>query len=227
MAAAVPTASGSGAPAFVAQWPVRLLLLALAAVRWTASIVAIPLAPVLWRDHMLGLVLLRPTKDVFLAAGFAIRQHHLGWIETYAAAVPIAVLGVWLFYALGRSFSDELAQHRELPGVAGRLLPATRIHDLTHTLDEKGSKVVFFGRLAVFPSSLVAAAAGVSGMDPRRFLIADGLGALASITMVLLVGYGLGEAYEQGATWLTIVGGLVAFGLLVAFGRWLRSDRQR
>ena len=174
---------------------------------------------------MLGLVLLRPTKDVFLAAGFAIRQDHLGWLETYLAAVPIAVLGVWLFYALGRSFADELAGHTELPGLAGRLLPATRIEALTRTLDRKGTKIVFFGRLAVFPSTLVAAAAGAAGMEPRRFLVADGLGALTSITMVLLVGYGLGEAYERGATWLTISGAIVAFGLLVAFGRWLRADR--
>src|SRR5687767_2242543 len=103
MAAAVPTVA-SPSP-LVARRPARLVLLVLAGLRGIASVVAIPLAPILWREHFLGLVLLRPTKDVFLAGGFAIRQHHLGWIETYLAAVPLAVFGVWLFYWLGRSFA--------------------------------------------------------------------------------------------------------------------------
>jgi membrane protein DedA with SNARE-associated domain len=170
-------------------------------------------------------VLLRPTKEVFLAAGFAIRRGDLGWIETYAAAVPVALLGVWVFYFLGRSFAEELQGDVELPGLAGRLLPATRIDSFRRILDRKGSKVVFLGRLAVFPSSLMAAAAGASGVEPRRFLVADGLGAIASVTQVLVTGYLLGHAYEQAGPWLTAVGAIVALGLLVALGRWLRREQ--
>jgi membrane protein DedA with SNARE-associated domain len=223
MVEALPTSQGP--PASITSAPVRAGLLVVAVLRGALSVLAIPLAPVLWRDHFLALVLLRPTKEVFLAAGFEIRRGDLGWIETYAAAVPVALLGVWVFYFLGRSFAHELQGEVGLPGLAGRLLPATRIDSFRRILDRKGSKVVFLGRLAVFPSSLMAAAAGVSGVEPRRFLVADGLGAVVSVTQVLVAGYLLGHAYEQAGPWLTAVGAVVALGLLVALGRWLRREQ--
>lgn len=203
----------------------RLLLVGLAITRGVVSILAVPLAPLLWRDHFLGLVLLRPTKEVLLAAGFRVREGDVALPLVLLAAVPLMVLGVWLFFALGRAFADDL-QDDDLPGIAGRVLPASRIRQLCRVLDAKGPKVVFLGRLAVFPSSLMAAAAGASGMEPRRFLVADGVGAVTAMLVVLGVGFVLGEAHEQGGPWLTAFGAMVAAGLLIALGRWLRADGQ-
>lgn len=203
----------------------RPVLIGLAVARGALSAAAVPLAPLLWRDHFLLLVLLRPTKEVLLAAGFAVREGELLLPVVMLAAVPLMVLGVWLFYALGRAFSDEL-RDGDLPGIAGRVLPAERIEQLCGVLDRKGPIVVFLGRLAVFPSSLMAAAAGVAGMEPRQFLVADGLGALASMVLVLGIGFGLGEAYENGGPWVTGAGVVVAAALLVALGRWLKQGGQ-
>ena len=65
---------------------------------------------------------------------------------------------------------------------------------------------MFFGRLAAFPSTLMAAAAGASGVPPREFLPADTAGALVSMGALLGVGYVLGEAYEEAGPWITAVG---------------------
>jgi membrane protein DedA with SNARE-associated domain len=203
----------------------RGALLGLALARGGVSALAIPLVPLLWRDHFLSLVLLRPTKEVLLAAGFGIRLGNLQLPLVALASIPLMVLGVWLFFALGRAFADDVHE-RDLPGLAGRMLPRHRIFQLSRVLDRKGPKVVFLGRLAVFPSSMMAAAAGASGMRPGRFLVADGLGALAALSLVVGLGYGLGEAYERGGIWLTGLGLAVAAGLLVALGRWLRADGQ-
>ena len=46
-------------------------------------------------------------------------------------------------------------------------------------LEERGPRVVFLGRLAAFPSALMAAAAGASGVPWREFVVADTAGALA------------------------------------------------
>lgn len=186
---------------------------------------AVPLAPVLWKERFPLLVLLRPTKEVLLAAGFRVREGDLALPLVVVASIPIMVLGVWLFFALGRAFADDLADG-ELPGIAGRVLPAERVRSLCRVLDRRGPKVVFLGRLAVFPSSLMAAAAGAAGMEPRRFLVADGLGALTSLLLVVGVGYGLGQAHEAGGPWLTAIGVAVAVVLLVALGRWLKADGQ-
>jgi membrane-associated protein len=201
------------------------LLVGLAVARGGLSVVAVPLAPLLWRDHFLALVLLRPTKEVLLGAGFGVRAGNLALPLVMVATVPIMVLGVWLFFALGRAYSTEI-DGGDLPGVARRVLPPRRVSQMCRLLDRKGAKVVFLGRLAVFPSTLMAAAAGASGLRPRRFLVADGLGALTSTLVVVAIGYGLGEAYERGGPWITGFGLALTLGLLVALGRWLRADAQ-
>jgi membrane protein DedA with SNARE-associated domain len=224
MTAPLPEAASAAPDRGSGLGSTRIALLAAAAFRGGLSLLAIPLAPALYKDHFLGLILLRPTKEVLLASGFQIRIGHLNIFEVYLAAIPMSILGTWIFYWLGREFSDEIRDCDQLPGIAGRLLPAKRIQQSCSLLEHKGTKVVFLGRLAVFPSSLMAAAAGASDMDQRDFLVADGLGGLVAITEVVVAGFLLGEAYERAGTWLTVVGSVMAIGLLVAFGRWLRQD---
>lgn len=195
-----------------------------AAFRGVLSLVALPLAPALYKDHFVILVLLRPTKEVLLAGGFFVRRGDVSVLPILLAAVPLMVFGVWLFYALGRAYADEIQSGDGLPSWAQRLLPTDRIQDLCRILDRKGGGVVVAGRLAAFPSSLLAAAAGVSGMEPGRFLPADGLGAALSVVEVMVAGYILGEAYEQAGPWLTAVGVAVLFGLLMVVGRWLKRE---
>ena len=192
----------------------------LAVVRGALALLAFPLAPALYRDHVAVLVFLRPTKDVFLFAGFQITEGHTTIPAVVFAAVPLLVAGVWVFFGLGRSFADDLADH-DLPGIAGRVLPSERVSRMQAVLDERGMWVVFFGRLAAFPSTLLAAAAGSSGMGWRRFAIADAAGAMVSIALFLGLGMLLQETYEDAGPWLTAVGFAVLVVIVVAFGRWL------
>jgi membrane protein DedA with SNARE-associated domain len=83
---------------------------------------------------------------------------------------------------------------------------------------------VLFGRLAAFPSTVIAAAAGASRMEPRRFLPADGLGGLLSVAEVLIAGYAFGAAYKSAGKGITVIGVIVFIGLLVAVGRWLSRE---
>ena len=199
----------------------RGVLLALAALRGLLAVVAIPLAPALYRDHFVLLVLMRPTKEVLLAGGFLMRADDVEPVAVVAAALPLLVLGVWLFYALGRSFEDEIADEK-LPGIAGRLLPPHRIRKLREVLGKRGWPVVFLGRLAAFPSTLVAAAAGSSDMPTRRFLPADGAGAVVSMSAAVGAGHLLGQAHKQGGPWLSAAGVAVLVVLAVVVGRRLK-----
>jgi membrane protein DedA with SNARE-associated domain len=167
---------------------------------------------------------LRPTKEVLLAGGFLVREGKVNLGAILVAAVPLAIAGVWLFYVLGRAFSKEIQTGKGLGKIGSKILPAKRIQAFMGVLEHKGRRVVFFGRLAAFPSSLLAAAAGASGLPPREFLPADAAGALVSIAEVLVAGYALGAAYKRAGIWLTAIGFVVLAGLLVAFGQWLRKD---
>ena len=200
------------------------MVLVLAAVRGVLGLVAIPLAPVLYEDHFVALVLLRPTKEVLLAGGFLLREGKVGLVTMVAAAVPLLLFGVWLFYWLGRSFSDEIQSGEGLPKFADRILPPKRITAMCKLLGKKGTGVVVAGRLAAFPSTVLAAAAGASDMKPRQFLVADSVGAALSIVEVVGAGFVLGAAYKEAGPWLTAVGVGVLVGLMVVVGRWLKRE---
>ena len=213
MAVNVPVNALGHTSSFDRRW-----LIGLAGLRFGLTAGVALLAPWLYREHAGMLVLLRPTKEVFLFAGFQVREGDLALPVAVAAALPLLLAGVWLFFALGRAFADELAD-ADLPGVAGRVLPKERIDQLRGVLDERGTRVVFLGRMAAFPSSLMAAAAGSSDLPWRRFLLADAAGALVSLAVTLALGYALGEAYDEGGPWVTAGGVVVLVGLAVMVGR--------
>ena len=200
----------------------RAVLLWLAAARLVVGIAAIPLAPFLFRDYFLVLVALRPTKEVFLAGGFLTRQGEVALWALVLAAIPLCVFGVWLFFFLGRAYAKDISSGN-LSGLAARILTPERIQSFERALDRKGPKLIFLGRLAVMSSAAVAAAAGVAGMEPRKFLAVDLAGVLASIGYTVAAGYLLGEAYEEAGPWLTVVGLVALIGFAYVLGRSLKS----
>jgi membrane-associated protein len=205
--------------------PLRRLLLGLAAARLVIGIAAIVAAPFLYEHHFVLLVLLRPTKEVLLAGGFFLREGDVSLLPMVLATLPILYAGVWIFHGLGRAYEQEITD-ADLPGIAGRLLPPERIEALSDALADKGMVLVVLGRLAAFPSSLLAAAAGSSGLSFRRFVVADAIGATLSLVEVIGAGYLLGEAHDVAGPWITGVGVLVLAVMVVIFGRTLK-DRER
>lgn len=200
----------------------RTSFLWLAAVRVVVGILAIPMAPFLYREHFIVLVLMRPTKEVLLAAGFLIRQGKVGLVPVLLAAVPLLLLGVWQFFYLGRVYSKEI-RAGDVPGVGGRVIRPDKVKTLQRILDMKGPRLVFLGRLAVFPSTMVASAAGAGKMSSRDFLLPDGLGGLTSAAITIGAGYFLGAAYEKASPLLTVLGVVALLGAAFVLGRYLRK----
>jgi membrane protein DedA with SNARE-associated domain len=202
----------------------RTVPLVLAALRGVLGVAAIPLAPALYKHHFVVLVLLRPTKEVLLAGGFLFRDGKVGLVEMILASIPLALCAVWLFYWLGRAFADEIRTGEGLPKWATKVLPPERIQALARILERKGWGVVVAGRLAAFPSTLMAAAAGMSDMPARTFISADAVGGVLSIALALGAGYLFGSAYKRAGPWLTGIGVVVLLGLLIVVGRWLKRE---
>ncbi len=207
----------------------RNVLLALGGLRIALGILAILLAKFLYEDHFLVLVLMRPTKEVFLAGGFLARRGGQPSLlmKIVVAGLPLSVAGVWLYYFLGRMFSKEI-RSGHLPGVAGRILPVEKIRKLERLLKKKGTRLIFLGRLAAFPSSVIGSAAGSTDMPSKKFLPADAVGAVVAIIEVLSVGYVLGGFYDKDdpvTSWtITGIGAAALFGLLFVAGRYLRRE---
>lgn len=198
-------------------------LLVFAAVRAVLGLVAIPLAPLLYEDHFLVLVLLRPAKEVFLAGGFLARGGDVNLVVLVLAAIPLSIFGVWHFYLLGRAYSDEINSER-MSGLAARVLTPERIEKLERSLEKKGPKLIFLGRLAVLSSAAVAAAAGAAKMEPRKFFPWDLGGGLLSIAYTVAAGWFLGAAYEEAGPWITIGGVVALLGFAFVLGRTLQRE---
>lgn len=207
----------------------KKILLVLAGLRTVLGVAAILLAKFLYEDHFLVLTMMRPTKEVFLAGAFLAKQgdEPALLLKIILAGLPLSIAGVWLSYLLGRQFSAEIGK-KELPGIAGRILPVKKVRKLEKVLSKKGPRLVFLGRLAAFPSSVIGAAAGSSDMALRRFILADGMGAVFAIVEVMSLGYVLGSFFDKDdpATSWAITGLAVAatFGLLFLLGRYLKRE---
>jgi len=199
----------------------RKLLLALAAVRLAVGTIAIPLAPVLYEDNFLVLVLLRPTKEIFLAGGFFAKQGDVPLVGVFLAAIPLSIFGAWLFYLLGRSYAKEIKSGK-VPRLTKKILDPEKIRKLEHVLERRGPKLIFLGRLALLSSAAVAAAAGAAGAEPRRFYPWDLAGGLLSIAYTLAAGYFLGEAYEKAGPWITALGFAAFMAFALILGRALK-----
>ena len=103
------------------------------------------------------------------------------------------------------------------------MLPAERIRALCGAVDKGGARFVFLGRLAAFPSSLVAAACGSAKVPTRTFCLADGLGAMISLTACVTAGYLLEEAYDDAAPWFSVVALIALAAAVLLLGRYLRN----
>ena len=73
----------------------------------------------------------------------------------------------------------------------------------------------------------MAAAAGVSDVRTRAFLLADAVGAVLSFALVFGIGLALGAAYERGGPWLTGAGLVVVVVAASVVSRWLQAEAER
>ena len=201
----------------------RKILLALGGLRIAVAVIAIPLVPLLFKDHFLLLVFMRPTKELFLAGGFLVKRGDLNLLLLCLAAIPLSIFGAWIFYFLGRSYANEIDEGK-MPSLAQKIMDPEKIKRFEKALADKGSKLIFLGRLAVMSSAAVAAAAGAAKMEPKKFFPVDLAGGLVSIAYTVAAGYFLGEAYEEAGPWLTAVGVVAFIGFAYILGRALKDD---
>ena len=188
--------------------------------------IAIPLAPFLYRRHFLILVLLRPSQGVLLAGAVLARHGGIPLWELLAAALPLQVLVVWLYFLIGEAWQTEIDNDDELPFMMTRVLPPKRINRLRRALRKRGRQLVVLARFAVFPTGLLAATAGASDMEARRFFLADGAAFAVATALVVGTGDALGVAKHQAGVWVGVIGvaGLVALSGLLTWYVWHGVD---
>lgn len=205
----------------------RGAILVAAALRYLVPVAALPLVPVLTPDRVELLVLIRPGKEILLLAGGLWRATGTPSLAAvFLAYLPLMVGGVWVFFLLGRSYAAEL-RAGEGPVWLHRMVPEEQLVLARRVLAKRGPAIALVARVAAFPPTVVAAAAGTSDVDGPRYLAADAVGAVLAFAITFGLGAALGDAYERGGIWLTAGGLVVVAALFVSVSRWARREAER
>ncbi|MEX0953327.1 MAG: VTT domain-containing protein [Nitriliruptoraceae bacterium] len=168
--------------------------MALVVVRLLLPLVAVPLIPVLVRDRMGLLVLLRPQKEFLLLAGAQSRVLGSPSIVVIVAAwVPFMLVAVWAFFVVGRAYRNVLDGDVR-PAWLRRAVPERQLAIAQSVLARRGPWIAVLGRLAAIPPTVLAAAAGTSDVDRRHYLTADAIGAVLALSLTVSAGWVLGDA---------------------------------
>lgn len=206
----------------------RRLALGVVIGRYVIVLGVIPAIPfLLVREHIALLVLLRPTKEWLLVGGAFLRIQGGPpvWL-LFVAFAPLMLVVVWFFFIAGRAYRTVLRDGTG-PRWLRRAIPPDKLELAQRMLVRRGPLIAVLGRIAAVPPTLLAAAAGVSDISPRRYLAADLLGAVLAFFIVVSAGYGLGEAYERGGPWITGLGAGLFLLLIALMSRWMRREAAR
>ena len=135
-----------------------------------------------------------PEETVLTVSGYLTSQGRLHFSLVVALAIAAAVLGDNMGYWLGRWYGQR---------ILGRLIAAApeRVERARAFVVRHGAFAVFSARFVAGLRFMAGPLAGSTGLEPARFFVANLLGAIIYVPIVVgagyAIGYGLGEHIER------------------------------
>ena len=132
-----------------------------------------------------------------------------------------AILGNLTGYAFGKKVGENLYKRKD------SLLFKRKYLDMTESYYKKhGLKTIFLGRFLPIIRTFAPILAGIIRMDFRSFFVYSVVGAVAWITLFILLGYFLGqfEVVKENLKWIVIL--LIVVTLIPVYTTY-RSERKR
>jgi membrane-associated protein len=171
-------------------------------------------------DAMLPVV---PSETSVITAGVVASAGDLDVFLIIAAAAVGAFLGDNVVYLVGRRFGER-ARRRFFSGEKA----SARIDWAERQLKERAGQLITGGRFIPGGRTAVALSSGITGFPWRRYVLLDGIAAVAWALYATLLGYFGGRAFEH-EPWKGLILALV-IAFTVAGGveavRWLRRRRR-
>lgn len=165
-----------------------------------------------------------PEETVLLVAGFVAGRGDLDLRTLYAVSIASAVTGDCCGFLLGRTGGQRLLER-----LANRFRFVRGRYDrLRNFFKTHGSKAVFMARFIVGARFMAGPMAGAAGMAFWRFLGWNLLGAMIWCSLVITVGYLVGDELERVAYIAHRAGDWIALAaFLVLAAIWLFWQRER
>lgn len=138
---------------------------------------------------MCGIGLPMPEDIPLIATGALIAHGHMALLPAAVAAWCGIIGGDLILYHLGKRFGRNITR---VP-VVGKHIDVSRIEKIERLFDKYGIWVIAVGRLFAGVRGVVVITAGTIRFPLAKFLLADGLAALVSGGLFMLLGYWFGQ----------------------------------
>jgi membrane-associated protein len=175
-------------------------------------------------EAAVGLDLLIPGELGLAVIGASSARTGLPWPVVLTCAIVGGIAGDSASYWLGRKVGiDVVCRWRWTRRHLGRGVARAQVH-----FDRHGGSSVLIGRWIGALRAVVPVVAGAANMSYGRFLAWDIPGVLSWTTVVVLIGYRLGdpaaELIDQYASYLS-VGAVTALGAYLVYRHFHKRDR--
>jgi membrane-associated protein len=149
----------------------------------------IPLTPKLVGTHPVVLELLKGSLTAMITMGALARVGEASLLVAVVAAIPGLMWFDWLYWWAGRRWGK-----RAIDVFLGNHPKAVqRTHQLERVVARFGWLAVVIAYFQPLPNALIYAAAGLTGMRLRTFLVLDLIGSLLWIALCVGLGYAIGQ----------------------------------
>jgi len=168
-----------------------------------------------------------PSEVILGLAGYLASQGRLTLPAVIVAATAGSLLGALILYGLGTA----IGEHRLVAIVDRvRFVSTADLHRANAWFDRHGGLAVLLGRFIPVVRSLISIPAGLRRMPLGRFCVYTTLGSATWNTTFAVLGYALGERWQnigRYSTWInTTILIALALALLIPLARRLRNRRR-
>lgn len=169
-----------------------------------------------------------PEDATLILCGFLISQGAVTPLHSLVSVYAGLLLGDAIIYSFGRRYGRRVVTHRRFHS----LISPKRLDQLEGTFKRRGVLFILFGRHIIGLRAQIFLAAGVMRMPPLKFLLADAVSALFTITLMAGAGYMGGSSLQairkdvvRTEHVAAVAAGIVLLGYLVY--RYIKMRRGR
>jgi len=166
-----------------------------------------------------------PEDTTLMLSGFLVAQGVTKLLPTLLVVYSGLLLTDYSLYWVGKNYGRRVVEHRRFR----KIISPARLSKIEEKYKRWGVFVIFFGRHLLGVRAQIFLTAGVMRMSAIKFLLADGVSAIFTVTVMVGIGYLGGNSLQMlkkdVARFQHIA--IVAFILLLAIWIFFRYFRSR
>lgn len=164
-----------------------------------------------------GLGLPFPEDGVLIMSGLLISHGVIKLVPALLVIYPSLLVADFMLYSIGRKYGRMIVEHRRF----SKIVSANTLSRFEEKFKRWGSLVVFFGRHFLGFRLPIFLISGVVGISRLKFLIADGLSAIITISVMLGLGYVGGNTLQSLRKDITRIDHIFFLVLFLFIAGWL------